>query len=191
MRRPERPRSTGLSGAFALRAIAWVAIASVSAVTTGPGPAEARASAVSARSGSADLDDSGWIWPAASFRLERPYEAPAHRYGTGHRGVDLRPIGSESVRAPADGTIAFAGLVAGRGVLTIDHGEGLVTTLEPIVSPLLSGETVRGGDLVGVVALGGHAAPGDLHFGVRLAGDYINPLLLLGGVPRAVLLPCC
>ena len=50
---------------------------------------------------------------------------------------------------------------------------------------------MRRGDEVGVVALGGHTAAGALHFGVRLDGEYINPLLLLGGVPRAVLLPCC
>ena len=41
------------------------------------------------------------------------------------------------------------------------------------------------------LAAGGHAAPGLLHFGVRLDGEYINPLILLGGVPRAILLPCC
>ncbi len=39
-----------------------------------------------------DLADRGWIWPSASFRLERGYEAPAHRYAAGHRGVDLRPV---------------------------------------------------------------------------------------------------
>ena len=191
MRRPDKAGKKGPPRAFGLRGLACVAIVAVSLGATGPGPAEARAPAVSSRSGSGGLEHAGWIWPAASFRLERAYEAPAHRYGSGHRGVDLRPIGSASVRAPADGTIAFAGLVAGRGVLTIDHGKGLVTTLEPIDSPLLPGETVRRGELLGTVALGGHAASGDLHFGVRLGGEYINPLLLLGGVPRAVLLPCC
>lgn len=125
------------------------------------------------------------------FRLERPFAAPAHRYGAGHRGIDLRPTGDSSVRAPATGTVAFAGGVAGRGILTIDHGQGLVTTLEPIDTLLTAGAPVAQGDDVGTVALGGHAVPGVLHFGVRLHGEYINPMLLLGGVPRAVLLPCC
>ncbi|WP_275934957.1 hypothetical protein [Microbacterium testaceum] len=44
---------------------------------------------------------------------------------------------------------------------------------------------------MGGVATGGHTGPGTVHFGVRLDGEYINPLRLLGGVPRAVLLPCC
>ena len=131
----------------------------------------------------------GWIWPSASFRFERPYEAPAHRYAGGHRGVDLRPVAVVEVRAPADGSVAFVGPVADRGVLTIDHGDGLVTTLEPVESDFTIGDQVRRGEIVGTVALGGHAAAGAFHFGVRLHGEYVNPQLLLGGVPRAVLLP--
>ncbi len=132
-----------------------------------------------------------WEWPLPGFRLERAFEAPAHRYGAGHRGVDLRADPDAAVRAPAPGTIAFSGPVAGRGILTIDHGDGLVTTLEPVTSDLAVGATVQRGQEVAGLALGGHAPPGALHFGVRLHGDYLNPMLLLGEIPRAVLLPCC
>ena len=93
--------------------------------------------------------------------------------------------------APADGTVAFAGAVAGRGVLTIDHGNGLVTTLEPIETSLVPGTAVTKGEEVGTVTIGGHTEPGAVHFGVRRDGEYINPLLLVAEVPRAVLLPCC
>jgi len=95
------------------------------------------------------------------------------------------------VRAPADGVVAFSGSVAGRGILTIDHGGGLITTLEPVESALEPGTPVRRGEDVAALAVGGHALPGTLHFGVRSDGAYVNPMLLLGGVPRAVLLPCC
>ncbi|MGN6219163.1 MAG: murein hydrolase activator EnvC family protein [Microbacterium sp.] len=132
-----------------------------------------------------------WVWPASPFRLEHPFVAPPHAYGPGHRGIDLRPLEGTELIAPAAGIVAFSGQVAGRGILTIDHGDGLVTTLEPIDSPLAAGVPVGRGDPVGSVSLGGHADPGAFHFGVRLHGEYINPLLLLGGVPRAVLLPCC
>lgn len=151
----------------------------------------AASAAATASAGEDDLAGRGWVWPAAAFRLSRAYIAPPHEYGPGHRGIDLAPIGSTAVRAPADGVVAFAGSVAGRGVLTIDHGAGLVTTLEPVETTLVPGEAVRRGEEVAALAAGGHAAPGDLHFGVRLDGTYINPMLLLGGVPRAVLLPCC
>jgi murein DD-endopeptidase MepM/ murein hydrolase activator NlpD len=136
-----------------------------------------------------DLDGRGWVWPVSPVRIVEPYEAPAHEYGPGHRGIDLAASGP--LRAPADGVVAFAGPVAGRGVLTIDHGDGLVTTFEPVDTGLRPGTAVTRAAEVAVPATGGHTAPGAVHFGVRLDGDYINPLLMLGGIPRAVLLPCC
>jgi murein DD-endopeptidase MepM/ murein hydrolase activator NlpD len=125
------------------------------------------------------------------FRIAAPYVAPAHEYGPGHRGIDLEPRDGAGVRSPASGVVAFSGAVAGRGILTIDHGGGLVTTLEPIASDLRPGDAIGRGQDVGGIAAGGHSAPGTIHFGVRLNGSYINPMRLLGGVPRAVLLPCC
>jgi murein DD-endopeptidase MepM/ murein hydrolase activator NlpD len=138
-----------------------------------------------------DLTARDWRWPTVAVRVVRPYVAPAHAYGPGHRGIDLWAPPGTTVRSPAPGTIAFAGDVAGRGVLTIDHGDGLVTTLEPVESALTAGTVVARGDPVATVAAGGHTAPGAVHFGVRYEGAYINPMLLLGGIPRAVLLPCC
>lgn len=132
-----------------------------------------------------------WLWPVQPFRLERPFVAPPHEYGPGHRGIDLTMLGENVVRAPAEGVVAFSGQVAGRGILTIDHGGGLVSTLEPVDAVLPAGTPVAAGAEVGSVSIGGHTAPGAVHFGVRLDGSYINPLVLLGGVPRAVLLTCC
>jgi murein DD-endopeptidase MepM/ murein hydrolase activator NlpD len=175
--------------AIALGAAVVLCVTAISGPASASEPRSRTASEASA--GAGDLAERRWIWPADAFRLSRPYVAPAHEYGPGHRGIDLGLIGSTAVRSPADGVVAFTGTVAGRGVLTIDHGDGLVTTLEPIETELVPGASIRRGDEVGALALGGHVAPGDLHFGVRLDGAYINPLLLLGGVPRAVLLPCC
>ncbi|WP_345802787.1 M23 family metallopeptidase [Microbacterium sp. AZCO] len=132
-----------------------------------------------------------WSWPVSPFRLAAPYVQPANAYAAGHRGIDLEPLGDLDVRAPAAGVVAFVGDVAGRPIVTIDHGGGLVSTLEPVTSTLTPGTRVDREDVVGELSVGGHAEPGTLHFGVRLDGEYINPLLLLGGVPRAVLLPCC
>lgn len=144
-----------------------------------------------AESDSAAPGERGWVWPAERFRVARAFVAPEHRYGPGHRGVDLDLLGGVTVRTPAPGVVAFSGAVAGRGIVTVDHGDGLVTTLEPVQTALPPGQPVVRGEAVGQLSLGGHAAPGTLHFGVRRDGEYINPMLLLGGVPRAVLLPCC
>jgi murein DD-endopeptidase MepM/ murein hydrolase activator NlpD len=131
-----------------------------------------------------------WSWPLAAPRVVAPYVQPPHPYAAGHRGVDLRG-GSGVVTAPADGVVAFAGTVVDRGVLTIDHGSGWVSSFEPVTTSLQVGTVVTRGQEVALLATGGHAAPGTLHLGARHEGDYVNPLLLLGGVPRAVLLPCC
>lgn len=86
--------------------------------------------------------------------------------------------------------VVFSGVVVDRPLLTIDHGHGLVTTLEPARSSLPPGTRVRRGDVVAELATGGHAPSGSLHIGVRRDGAYINPMLLFGAAPRAVLLPC-
>ncbi|WP_460774127.1 murein hydrolase activator EnvC family protein [Microbacterium sp. GXF7504] len=131
-----------------------------------------------------------WSWPRPAARVVAPYLQPPHPYGAGHRGIDVDGEGA-AVTAPADGVVAFAGRVVDRGVLTIDHGDGWVSSYEPVETELQPGARVGRGEELGVVSAGGHAPTGTLHLGVRLDGEYVNPLLLLGGVPRAVLLPCC
>ena len=138
------------------------------------------------------VDESPWLWPVdRSRQVTEPFRAPAHAYGAGHRGIDLAAPTGGVVRAPADGVVAFRGVVVDRPLLTIEHEGGLVSTFDPLLSTLLPGDAVKAGDEIGVVATGGHAATETLHLGVRLDGKYINPMLLFGGVARAVLLPCC
>ncbi|MGO4678729.1 murein hydrolase activator EnvC family protein [Microbacterium sp. 2MCAF23] len=154
--------------------------------TPGLGPAaEGRASA----GGSSSLPDHDWLWPIEGARsVLVPFRAPAHDYGPGHRGMDIAATGG--ARAPADGVIAFRGVVVDRPLLTIDHGNGLVTTFEPVQSELAPGTIVHRGEVIATLSTGGHTPAGALHVGVRWNGVYINPLLLFGDVPRAVLLPC-
>jgi len=173
----------------ALRALAVVLVA----LSGGPsdGPARAAPAAPHAAVRAADPIGPSWRWPVSPPRIARVFVAPAHEYGAGHRGIDLEAAVGAPVHAPADGTVAFAGTVAERGIVTIDHGDGLVTTLEPVTASVAIGAAVRAGDVVASVAVGGHADPGTVHLGVREHGEYINPALLFGEVRRAVLLPCC
>lgn len=133
-----------------------------------------------------------WTWPVeGAHTVTQPFRAPAHEYGPGHRGMDVAAAPDGVVRAPASGVVAFRGDVAGRPLITIDHGDGYVTTLEPVASALPPGAAVAAGDAVGMTAAGGHAVRGTLHVGVRVDGRYVNPRGLFGGLPRAILLPCC
>lgn len=129
-----------------------------------------------------------WLWPVPGPRaIARPFIAPATPYGPGHRGVDLRAV-TDAVLAPAGGVVHFAGSVVDRPVLSIRHPGGFISSYEPVSTELTAGDAVVRGQRIGTLHPG-HCTSRCLHFGVRLHGQYINPLLLLGGVPRAVLLP--
>lgn len=124
-------------------------------------------------------------WPLPGFpAVVRAFEAPAHRFGPGHRGVDLAAETGTPVLAAGAGTVVFAGPVAGRGVVSIDHVGGLRTTYEPVSPIVRAGDVVARGQQIGTVQAGhpGCAAclhSGVLHWGVRRGMDYLDPLRLL------------
>jgi murein DD-endopeptidase MepM/ murein hydrolase activator NlpD len=137
-------------------------------------------------------DVARWNPPTSDVVVVAPFVDPPHPYAAGHRGVDLAAPRDSVLVAPAAGVVAFSGDVAGRGVITLDHGGGYVSTLEPVSEALPPGTAVSAGDPVAQVSVGGHMTSEGVHFGVRLLGVYVNPLLLVGGdIARAVLLPCC
>jgi murein DD-endopeptidase MepM/ murein hydrolase activator NlpD len=139
-----------------------------------------------------DMSPEDWRLPVPAAVVLAPFVAPAHAYGPGHRGVDVASgTGSAEVFAAAAGTVAFAGPVAERGTVTIDHGDGWVTSVEPIDPTVEVGDAVEAGEMIGSLGSGGHAVMGTLHVGVRHHGEYVNPLGLVRKVPAAVLLPCC
>jgi murein DD-endopeptidase MepM/ murein hydrolase activator NlpD len=141
-------------------------------------------------SASAATPAARWEWPLGSAQaVSRGFIAPPTRYAAGHRGIDLHAAPPDQVRAPAAGVVSFAGSVAGRPVLSIAHPGDLISSFEPVLSDVAEGDTVAAGAVVGSVASGGHCDAHCLHFGVRLHGEYVSPLLYLAGVPRAVLLP--
>ncbi|NLF04417.1 MAG: M23 family metallopeptidase [Actinomycetales bacterium] len=122
--------------------------------------------------------------------LHRGFDPPAVRWGSGHRGVDLAASTGSSVLAPGAGTVSFAGTVAGRGVVTVAHPDGLRSSVEPVAAEVAVGDVVHAGDPLGRLdSAQSHCAPSScLHWGVRDAHGYVDPLLLLRGGPT-VLLP--
>jgi len=140
-------------------------------------------------------DDAGrgappWVWPTGSRVVERPWDAPADDYAAGHRGIDVAaPLGTTAV-AVDDGVVTFAGAVGGRPVVTIDHGAGLVSTLDSVQPSVARGDVVGQGDPVGLVAVG-HCPAADpcLHLGARLDGRYVDPTPYLSAAAWPVLLP--
>ncbi|MEJ3404233.1 M23 family metallopeptidase [Rathayibacter sp. YIM 133350] len=129
-------------------------------------------------------------WPlSAPVRIVQEFRAPASRYAAGHRGVDFAATAGAPVFAVADGVVSFAGTVVDRPLLSLDHGGGVISSIEPVTASVAAGERVTRGQQVGVVDSGGHCGSTCLHLGVRVHGEYASPRLLIGPLQRAVLLP--
>ncbi len=122
--------------------------------------------------------------------VTRPFAPPPSPYGPGHRGADLGGAPGDVVRAAGDGVVVFAGMVAGRPVVSVDHADGLRTTYEPVAPAVGAGQVVRRGEPLGTLAAGHEGCPAAacLHWGLRRGEVYLDPLSLLQP-PRVRLLP--
>jgi murein DD-endopeptidase MepM/ murein hydrolase activator NlpD len=129
------------------------------------------------------------VWPLAPApEVVGGFDPPDSRWGAGHRGVDLAGSAGQAVRSALSGTVTFAGELAGRGVVTVDHG-GTRTTYEPVDATVTVGDTVRAGDRIGRLQSGGsHCAPATcLHWGLLDGERYLDPLTLVGAGPVRLL----
>jgi hypothetical protein len=133
-----------------------------------------------------------WGWPLPGDpAVTRTFQPPASAWGAGHRGVDLDGEVGEPVLAAGAGTVTYAGVLAGRGVVTVTHPGGLRTTYEPVRAAVSVGQHVGLRDVLGTLGTG-HAScrTGSvcLHWGLLRGSTYLDPLaLVVGG--RLRLLP--
>lgn len=141
---------------------------------------------------SAEGPRSGFGWPLGGTpAVQRGFEPPTTAYGPGHRGVDLRAAAGDPVLAAGAGRVSYAGLLAGRGVVSIVHPGGLRTTYEPLIVTVRVGQLVAGGGLIGRLSTGHsscHLGTTCLHWGLLRGQTYLDPLGLLGAA-RLRLLP--
>lgn len=130
-----------------------------------------------------------WQWPLDPRpELVRGFDHPPEPWLAGHRGVDLAASLGQPVLAVADGTVTYAGQVAGIGVVVVDHG-AVRSTYQPVVVAVRRGETVESGTVLGTItSVGSHCLPAAcLHLGARRGADYLDPLSLLGPTPVRLL----
>jgi murein DD-endopeptidase MepM/ murein hydrolase activator NlpD len=119
------------------------------------------------------------------------FDPPDTSFGVGHRGVDLAGAVGQIVRSALPGRVVYAGAVAGRGVVVVDHGRTR-TTYEPVTASVPLGAPVARGDPIGTLELGGsHCFPrACLHWGWLAGPTYLDPLRLVGlGPVRLLPLP--
>ncbi|HEX3291412.1 MAG TPA: M23 family metallopeptidase [Gaiella sp.] len=131
-----------------------------------------------------------WSWPADGDVL-RAFTLGSDAYAAGqHRGIDIAGPEESSIRAPASGTVSFAGSLPTYGLsLTILTAEGYAVTLVHLGSvEVAKGEIVEEGAAVATMGSSGDAehSVATVHLGVRVASQaegYVDPLGLLP--PRA------
>jgi murein DD-endopeptidase MepM/ murein hydrolase activator NlpD len=146
----------------------------------------------------------GFGWPLGpAHPVLRRFDPPETRYGRGHRGVDLGGVPGQPVLAAGDGVVLYAGMLADRPVISVEHSSGLRTTYEPVEPAVVAGQRVRRGEVIGHL-LAGHAGCGQfavppttdpvpragvlpatgpttacLHWGLRRGDEYLDPLRLV------------
>jgi Peptidase family M23 len=127
-----------------------------------------------------------WTWPVDGPVL-RAFHFDGDPYGPGlHRGLDVGGPPGVPVRAPAGGTVSFAGTVPGGGrTVTIQTADGFAVTLLHLGALFVRpGASVAEAEPVAVLGSSGEPehAGAYVHLGVRIAADpqgYVDPLGLL------------
>ncbi len=121
--------------------------------------------------------------PPVAAPVIDPFRAPAGPYAPGNRGLEYSTTPGDPVVAIGVGRVVFAGQVGGRLVVSIDHPDGLRSSLLGMTSIVVRvGTPVAGGQVVGL------AGP-RLHLGVRRDGAYLDPSTLFGRTGPARLVP--
>jgi murein DD-endopeptidase MepM/ murein hydrolase activator NlpD len=156
-------------------------------VRSAPAAARAAASAVAPAAAPEPAPARG-TWPLAPVPpIARPFDRPEEQWSAGHRGADLVGRPGQPVRSALAGTVSYVGRIAGRGIVTVDHGR-VRTTYQPVAAVVQRGTQVTEGQVIGRLLLAGsHCAPtACLHWGLIRGDTYLDPLTLVGAVPQPV-----
>jgi murein DD-endopeptidase MepM/ murein hydrolase activator NlpD len=127
------------------------------------------------------------VGPAAGIPVVlRGFRIGPYPWSPGHRGVDLASATGEPVRAPASATVVYSGVIAGVGILSLLHADGVRTTYQPVAGLVELGQHVAAGTVVARVrGRGSHCAPRScLHWGAIVDGAYRDPMQRLLSAPR-------
>lgn len=121
--------------------------------------------------------------PPVDAPITDPFRPPKTPYGPGNRGIEYATEPGTPVRAAGDGVVAFAGFVAGRRYVTVDHADGVRTSYSYLAEiDVRVGQQVHGGDVIGTTGR-------RFQIGARRGDVYFDPATLWATGRRAVLVP--
>ncbi|MFE5945381.1 peptidoglycan DD-metalloendopeptidase family protein [Streptomyces sp. NPDC056480] len=146
--------------------------------------APAAKAAQSSESSGAATSASGWFAPV-SGGMSTPYRAAGSMWSSGyHTGVDFMASTGTTIVAVGPGTVYSAGDGGAYGnQVVIQHADGTFSQYAHLSSISVSaGQTVSGGEQIGLSGATGNVTGPHLHFEIRTGPDYgsdIDPIAAL------------
>ncbi|WP_338492177.1 LysM peptidoglycan-binding domain-containing M23 family metallopeptidase [Streptomyces sp. SJL17-4] len=156
--------------------------AAPAASTQSSGSSASQSSGASASGASTSA--SGWVAPV-SGGFSTPYRASGSMWSSGyHTGVDFIASSGTAVRAVGAGTVVSAGWSGAYGnEVVIQHADGNYSQYAHLSSLSVStGQTVSGGQQIGLSGSTGNSTGPHLHFEIRTSPSYgsdVDPLAYL------------
>ena len=117
--------------------------------------------------------------PRITSSFSRARRHPILNFTRAHNGVDYAAPTGAAVGAVAGGVVTLAGWTGGGGrTVRVRHASGYESEYLHLSSiAVRAGARVSQGDLVGRVGSTGLATGPHLHYGLRLDGRYVNPVV--------------
>ncbi|MFG2611136.1 M23 family metallopeptidase [Streptomyces anulatus] len=146
---------------------------------------DSEGSGSSAQTGSSEATGSGWSAPLASANVTTQYRASGASWSSGyHTGSDFQAASGTPVLAIGPGTVVSAGNSGSYGnEVVIKHEDGMYSQYAHQSSLNVSvGQTVTGGQQIGLSGSTGNSTGPHLHFEVRTGPSYgsdVDPVAYL------------
>lgn len=126
-----------------------------------------------------EMDDQDFHYPADTVSyITSPY---GWRHRRMHAGVDIKVQTGDNIYAAFDGVVRVARYYGGYGnCIVLHHYNGLETVYAHSSKLLVAvNDVVKAGDVIAYGGNTGRSTGSHLHFEVRVAGNYINPNLVI------------
>ncbi|MFE7749177.1 peptidoglycan DD-metalloendopeptidase family protein [Streptomyces sp. NPDC057428] len=147
--------------------------------------APAGGKAATADSGASQSNASGWSAPVENPTVTTQYHVAGASWSSGyHTGSDFQAASGTSVRSIGPGTVVSAGWGGAYGnEIVIQHSDGMYSQYAHLSSLEVSaGQTVTGGQEIGLSGSTGNSTGPHLHFEVRTGPSYgsdVDPIAYL------------
>ncbi|MEU3831283.1 M23 family metallopeptidase [Streptomyces microflavus] len=146
---------------------------------------DAASAGTAAQTGSSEANGSGWSAPLANANVTTQYRASGASWSSGyHTGSDFQAASGTPVLAIGPGTVVSAGNSGSYGnEVVIQHEDGMYSQYAHQSSLNVSvGQTVTGGQQIGLSGSTGNSTGPHLHFEVRTGPGYgsdVDPIAYL------------